>query len=217
MNIFKVDLLPQDIICTPINLLGILGYCPIYKFRLACFGKSSTWFVAELVSSCIPVQDIIHEGAKLRTRVLKSLPQSKLIMPFGDKTATPSYIISLMDFVTKDQHGLREGDIFLEDKMNYDAVLRICRPEVQALLTKHVIGSEGTCFYLKLIHVPPPAFDGEVLMYNKATAYELGIFLGNILESTSDITAKCITLKPNPFKPVDLKLKWEILDQSREK
>lgn len=29
--------------------------------------------------------------------------------------------------------------------------------------------------------VPPPAFDGEVLMYDKATAYELGIFLGNIL------------------------------------
>jgi hypothetical protein len=32
----------------------------------------------------------------------------------------------------------------------------------------------------------------------------------------TSITAKVITLKPNPLKPGDIKPKWEILDQSRE-
>ncbi|KZS02505.1 Uncharacterized protein APZ42_000434, partial [Daphnia magna] len=94
-----------------------------------------------------PVQDTIHEGAKMRTRLLKDQKP----MPFGNKIACRENLVALAGLVTKDQHLLQERDLLPEDKMNYDAVGRLTRPELRDLLKKYVPGSEGTIFYLKLM------------------------------------------------------------------
>ena len=110
-------------------------------------GNGSPWFVAKTLTSCKPIQDVIHERAKLRTRLLKS----HLRLPFGNCVASVSDLFFLKNSVTKEKHLLRDGDMLLEDKMNYDAVLRLCRPELRELIAKHVPNSEGTCFYLKIM------------------------------------------------------------------
>ena len=97
--------------------------------------------------SFISIQDPTHLGAKLRCR----LGKCDKFMPLGNKIASLAHITELMGKVGKDVHGLREGDILFEDKMNYDAVRRLCNPKVRSLLKKHVVGSEGTIFYLKLM------------------------------------------------------------------
>jgi hypothetical protein len=88
-------------------------------------------FVCIVLQGNIPVQDTIHLGAKLRVRLLKTL----LFLVIGDKVATPAHIISMQNQFSKDQHNLREGDLLLEDKMNYDAVRRLCNLKVRSLLT----------------------------------------------------------------------------------
>jgi hypothetical protein len=111
------------------------------------FTKKATWFAAVDSVQCIPFQDTIHEGAKLRVRLLKT----HMLLPFGDNVASVSDILCLMSQVSKDKHLLRECDVRLQDKMNYDAVTRLCRPELRKLLEELIPGSSATCFYLKLM------------------------------------------------------------------
>ena len=49
----------------------------------------------------------------------------------------------------KDKHKLREGDLNLNDKMNYRAVERLCSPHVAKLLSTFVPGIY-TIFHAKL-------------------------------------------------------------------
>lgn len=42
--------------------------------------------------------------------------------------------------VGKDKHGLRDCDVDLTDKMNYQSVERLCKPKVIDLLEQHVPG-----------------------------------------------------------------------------
>ena len=106
------------------------------------------YFVCDyLPNSVISIQDPTHLGAKLRCR----LGKLDNFMPFGNCSVSLTHITELMSKVGKDVHGLREGDIKFEDKMNYYAVRRLCNPKVRELLQKYVPGSEGTFFYLKLM------------------------------------------------------------------
>ena len=119
-----------------------LGTVPKGKKHL--FSKKFRLFVSENLSWCIPIQDTIHEGAKLRTRLLKT-------------------------------HLLRERDLLLEDKMNYDAVLRLCRPELRELLSIHVPGSEATCFYLKLMHFITTSYLNKKITIQPKESTEFGM------------------------------------------
>ncbi|KAK4013193.1 hypothetical protein OUZ56_025427 [Daphnia magna] len=111
----------------------------------------SKWFLAELLQNTIPVQDVVHEGAKLRTRFVRIINDAKLIMHIGSNFVSPTHVSLLMKTVSKEIHGLRISDLNLEDKMNYDAVVRLCNPKVQVLLKNHIQDSKATCFYLKII------------------------------------------------------------------
>lgn len=44
------------------------------------FSKRYTWFFADIINTCIPFQDTIHEGLKLKTRFLKT----HMSLPFGN-------------------------------------------------------------------------------------------------------------------------------------
>jgi hypothetical protein len=87
-------------------------------FSIAIFSRGSKWFAAELLQSTIPVQDVVHEGAKLRIRFLKITKNAKLIMPIGSNFVSPNHISLLLKIVSKEKHGLRKSDMNLEDKMN---------------------------------------------------------------------------------------------------
>lgn len=118
-------------------------------------GNTCPWFFATIDDdSPIPVQDTVHEGAKMRTRLLKDDKP----MPFGNFIACRENLETLCGLVTKDKHRLQERDLLLEDKMNYDAVVRLSRPEIRDLLKQHVEWSEGTVFYLKLMDYTTTSF-----------------------------------------------------------
>jgi hypothetical protein len=92
------------------------------------FRRESKWFAAELLGSTIIVQYVVHnEGAKWRKRFLKITKKAILIMPIGSHCESQSHI-PLMEIVLKEKHDIRKSDITLEDKMNYDAVVRLCSP-----------------------------------------------------------------------------------------
>ena len=84
----------------------------------------------------ITVQDIVHIGAKLRTRLLKTTK----VLPFGNFIASCADLEYLCSMVTKDVHLMREKDLSLADKMNYPAVERLCRPHIITLLQSYVPG-----------------------------------------------------------------------------
>ncbi|KAK4012167.1 hypothetical protein OUZ56_021266 [Daphnia magna] len=110
--------------------------------------RSFPFFVCDFLPSCIIFfQDVTHLGAKLRTRLNKTQKS----IPLGNFIATTAHIVALQEIIGKDRHGLRVGDVLLEDKMNYDAVRRLSKPHVRELLSQYVPKSEGTCFYLELM------------------------------------------------------------------
>lgn len=91
------------------------------------------WFSADLVDTCIPVQDTIHIGAKCRTRFLKK--EKPLISgSFIASSSDIEYLLSLTQHVSKEQHLLKESDLNLTDKMNYGAVERLCNEDIRKLL-----------------------------------------------------------------------------------
>lgn len=73
-------------------------------------------------------------------------------MPFGQKIAGPAHITALTQLVGKDHHGLRVGDLLLEDKMNFDALCQLSNPSLRELLSQKVPGSEGTIFFLEMMN-----------------------------------------------------------------
>lgn len=96
--------------------------------------KKWKWFVGDKLTTNI--QDPVHEGAKLRTRLLKH----NIFLPIGNTIASRECLVSPKATVTKDKHGLYDADLSLVDKMNYSAVERLCEPSLSSLLELHVPG-----------------------------------------------------------------------------
>ena len=105
--------------------------------------KKWSWFVCDYYREHIPVQDTVHLGAKLRTRLLKLQKP----MPFGNTVANQTHLVNLQRQFTKDKNLLKEGDLLPQDKMNYDAVFRLCAPRILILLETEIPDSAGTCFF----------------------------------------------------------------------
>lgn len=104
-------------------------------------------FLTSFNSSTIYVQDTVHIGTKLRTRLLNT--KTELVM--GKFVACRAHLEYLICTITKDQHLLIQTDINCEDKMNFEAVEKICKEKVLNLLQVHVEKSEGTGAYLKVM------------------------------------------------------------------
>lgn len=94
------------------------------------------WFAAGVVTDAIPVQDAIHMGAKLRTRLLKR----EQFLVIGDKIASCTHLDQMRSSALKSSHLLRDSDLNLQDKMNYGAVERLCKPHINKLLSQYVAG-----------------------------------------------------------------------------
>ena len=97
------------------------------------------WFVADFRDDVfIPVQDTVHIGAKIRARLLKR--DRAVYLVFGNRVASLSDLEALRRVAGKDKHFLRESDLNPKDKMNYDAVERLCDPRLAELLKIYVPG-----------------------------------------------------------------------------
>lgn len=112
------------------------------------------YFHTEFEPEIVPIQDTVHIGAKLRTRLLKP----SILLPMGDFLVSVSHLKILTSNVSKDKHCLNAKDLSPKDKMNYQSVSKISNPKVTSLLEKHVPGSQATVLYLQMIHLFTEAF-----------------------------------------------------------
>jgi hypothetical protein len=90
-----------------------LSICDPHSLR-----RGIPFFVCDFLSSFIIFfQDVTHLGAKLRTRLNKTQKS----IPLGNFLATTAHIVALQEIIGKDRHGLRVGDVLLEDNINCSA------------------------------------------------------------------------------------------------
>lgn len=111
-----------------------------------------SWFHMNLDQSTSFVQDTVHIGTKLRTRLLKPT-----IIPLGRFVASASHLKILISEESKDKHGLTPTDIKPEDKMNFKSAQKMCSFSVINLLSA-VPASEGTIAYLQIMRSVLDAF-----------------------------------------------------------
>lgn len=92
------------------------------------------------------VQDTIHEGTKMRNRLLNS----SIVLYMGEEIVSVVHIQMLIEKVSKEVHGLVCSDILPEDRQNYGSCEKIMENRVIEALEAHVPDSKGTIMYLKL-------------------------------------------------------------------
>lgn len=99
-------------------------------------------------------QDTVHEGAKLRNRLLKP----SIVLPMGRKQVSVCHLKLLIKNVPKIVHCLVLKDICPVDRQNYGSVEKIMKKKVLDALAVHVIDSEATVMYLRLCEKVTSAF-----------------------------------------------------------
>lgn len=105
------------------------------------------WFNISTVENENYVQDTVHIGTKLKTR----LTNPKIALIIGDYVATSLHLKQIIENVSKDKHLMTMGDINSDDKMNFKAVEKIITLQVAQVLGEHVKESKGTIAYLKMM------------------------------------------------------------------
>lgn len=117
----------------------------IHNSKLIFSIESDQWFNDQNRSICY-IQDVVHNGLKLRNRLLKP----SVLLKIGEKIASLSHLKILLNRVPKDEHGLTYSVICPDDRQNYDSLVRIMQPRVKEALSKYVIGSEATIEYIRI-------------------------------------------------------------------
>jgi hypothetical protein len=105
-----------------------------------------SWFAVRRSTGMAYVQDMVHVAVKLKSRLLRV----SSILPLGQYVAGLHHLRLLQKSFGKDQHGLREKDINVKDKQNYDAVLRMTSDSV-LLLMDSIPDTKGTKMYLTMM------------------------------------------------------------------
>ncbi|GAB0097926.1 hypothetical protein DMENIID0001_136110 [Sergentomyia squamirostris] len=109
------------------------------------------WFHGKLDSLIHYVQDSVHIGAKLKTRLLNT--DNKLQL--GSTVIDPKILQILVETVPKDQHFLNSSDLNSKDKMNFSSVEKLISSNVRNSLVKmngiSRLSIEALCLYLELM------------------------------------------------------------------
>lgn len=105
------------------------------------------WFHCTFNSETIYIQDTVHILTKLKTRFTKP----SVFLPFGNDVISSSHLLKLITDYSKDKHLLVENDLNSDDKMNFNAVLKISSECVLSLLADNIPESKGTVLYLTLL------------------------------------------------------------------
>lgn len=103
------------------------------------------WFLLGTNSPVTYVQDTVHIGTKLRSRILTP----SILLPLGKYVAGAHHLQLVKYNFSKDQHALRQQDIDCKDKQNYESVQHVTSNSVLSLLTQ-LPDAAGTLCYLKI-------------------------------------------------------------------
>ena len=103
------------------------------------------WFQIHPKSTVSYVQDIVHVGVKLKSRLLKP----SVLLPMGPQfCASGNHLQIVRMEYGKDEHNLRERDVTHKDKQNFDAVLHIMN---SCHLLKTIPEAKGTAVYVEMM------------------------------------------------------------------
>ena len=103
------------------------------------------WFCVHPRLTVSYVQDVVHVGVKLKSRLLKP----SILLPVGPNFfASGNHLQMVQMAYGKDQHNLRECDINHKDKQNFDSVLHIMA-SVHLLST--IPEAKGIFVYVKIM------------------------------------------------------------------
>ena len=105
-----------------------------------------SWFKIQHPTNLAYVQDPVHVGVKLKTRVTKP----SIILPLGNYLAGIHHLRMIFQNFSKDQHGMHITDIDHKDKQNFEAVMRITGKPVLKLL-QQIPDAKGTLQYLNIL------------------------------------------------------------------
>lgn len=109
--------------------------------------KPWNFFICDFGGAMHCIQDPVHIGTKLRTRLLN---ESKRIV-IGNATASVSHLKQLINTVAKDKHLLNSTNINGSDKMNFQSVIALVQDNVRKELVENIKNSEGTIEFLLIM------------------------------------------------------------------
>ncbi|KAK3932647.1 Error-prone DNA polymerase [Frankliniella fusca] len=145
------------------------------------------WYVQDLDQEYSYIQDTVHIGTKMRTRFLKD----SIILPMGNYVASPTHLRSIIEDISKLEHGLTYTDLKSADKMSFKAVLRMTDSRVLdslnnvhgAAATHNMRGFLGRCrkihLQTELIH----KLEGEVVFPKVLEKISIAAELSSILSA----------------------------------
>lgn len=87
---------------------------------------TNQWFESANSTICY-LQDVVHIGTKFRNRLVKS----QTVLLIGNKIASVAHLKILINSVPKSIHELVYSDIYPDDKMNYNSLNKIMKPNVR--------------------------------------------------------------------------------------
>lgn len=103
------------------------------------------WFQIHPRSTVSYVQDVVHVGVKLKSRLLKP----SILLPMGPQFyASGTHLQMVRMEYGKDEHNLRERDVNHKDKQNFVAVLHIMN---SCHLLKTIPEAKGTSVYVEMM------------------------------------------------------------------
>lgn len=108
--------------------------------------NSNDWFFSRSLSQVVQIQDSIHIGTKLKSRLLSP----SMILPMGKYTANRGHLVELVRIASKDLHCLTMSYLDPKDKMNFRAVQIMTDPQVISLLRETFKDAEATATYLEM-------------------------------------------------------------------
>ena len=97
-----------------------------------------SWFIVEQEVSVCFVQDPIHLGVKLKSRLLTN----SQILPMGQYSAIASHLHLVRASYSKEHHNLRLKDLDHLDRQNFEAVSRITKPKCNSF-TRYSSNCQG--------------------------------------------------------------------------
>ncbi|KAE8742486.1 hypothetical protein FOCC_FOCC011981 [Frankliniella occidentalis] len=123
--------------------------------------KQWAWFQSKRDVPFVCVQDHIHIGNKLKSRLLAR----SIILPFGKLfLASSGHLVELIEKHKLKDHTLLEiSDINPRDKMNFAAMQKMSSTKVTDFLRKEVNSSEATAMYLDMMREVVEAFTSPKL------------------------------------------------------
>uniref|UniRef100_T1IU85 Uncharacterized protein n=1 Tax=Strigamia maritima TaxID=126957 RepID=T1IU85_STRMM len=124
--------------------------CSYNKFYNKFYGNKITsskhkWFVMNGANYFQSIQDTIHIGAKLRSRLLKN----NFVMPIGRYFISVLHLQYVVDNYAKDLHPLQFSDLDGRDKINYAAVERMMSHNVLEREREREVGGGVWRLWLK--------------------------------------------------------------------